>query len=299
MRARKNNLSALFLFALFTILTLPSLSPAADLYELGRNAVGFANNARPGSTLLLSQDGQADWLVGARLERKEAYRILDQACVPVSQNTAIKGGLTLAFPFLVGAGKACFIDEGAKSIRLLSDFRASLPRGPYSAAYAGADDKAAYFLVNGARIDGSSGYLQLVSIAKDTLAVAVGPLVTDVPGASGSMVFAQEAEWIASWPGSLYKVELAKLQSLIKSGKTAAFSQVATEEFSGIEGMSLFVLANERSFLYFNGDFAESYVVARANGARTSVQLACAPLAGYDKQWLTLCNGHLVESWGE
>jgi hypothetical protein len=295
MRTQTNKIALFFLLSIF-----PAHSRAAEIARLDRSVVGFANNAVPGSVLLLSQDGQADWLKDARAERKQTYRIIDQACSPTSQNTTTmgsKGGLTLASPFLVGVGTACYIDEANKTIRLLSDFTKSLPTGAYSAVYAGADTVAAYFLINGRPFpDGTDGYLDLVTLDKRTLKVSVRELVKEVPGFSGAMVFDQDAVWVTSWPGSIYKVDLAALQGVIRAGGEVSFPKVAIQKFHDIDGMSLFLLANESSLLYDNGAY-ESYTVNRQSGARTIVKPSCTPIASYQTQWLVLCNGNTVETW--
>ncbi len=289
-------------FLSFFLLLIPHVAFAAEIARFDHNVAGFENHAVPGSVLLISQDGQADWLNGTRIERKASYKVLDKICTPSTQDTSLMGaggGMTLAYPFLVGVERACYIDEKTKSIRLLADFHASLPRNPYSLVYAGADEAAAYFLINGRPYpDGKEGYLELVTIDKQTLKVSVKGLATAVPGYSGANFFDRDTIWITSWPGSIYKMAFSDLHALVQRGGSAPFPQIATEEFHGIDGMSLFMLGNDRAFLYYNGEY-ESYTVNRSNGVRTTVKPSCLPISGLQSQWLVLCNGNTLESWSE
>ena len=131
---------------------------------------------------------------------------------------------------------------------------------------------------------------------KRSLKVDLRELVTDVPGLSGAMLLERDTLWVTVWPGSIFKISLLKLQDLIHSGGKLSFAKLATQEFREIEGMSIFMLGNDRFFLYYNGE-NESYTVQRSSGARKVVKPNCLPISGFQEQWLTLCNGNSLESW--
>jgi hypothetical protein len=289
---------------LLSLFLLPGLSSGAEILRLNRAVVGFEDHGAPGSMMLISQDGQTDWVTGLKAERKVAYKIEDQRCAPSSQSTVYtaQNGLTLAYPFLVGVGRACYIDERTKNIRLLLDYEASLPKDAYAAAYAGADEGSAYFLINGRPFpEGKEGYIWAVIIDKRSLSVRLRPLLNGVPGYSGAMLSEGGLVWVTAWEdgaNSLYKLPLGKLHALIRSGRTAPFAELAQNAFSGAEGMSFFMLGNDRSLLYYNGEF-ESFLLDKATGRTSVVKPACEPIAGHRGQWLTLCNGTSVETWSE
>lgn len=273
---------------------LSGLVQAEEIKKFPEAVVAFENHAEPGSILFLSASGQAEWFKSTHSEKTSSYSVADAACTPRSQNTG-NGGLTLAYPFLVGAGTACFIDEAQHSIRLLSNFSDQLPSGAFAAVYAGSSAESAYFVINGRTFpDGEEGYLMLVSIDLKSHAVGIRPLATAVPDFSGGMLKEGSTIWVSTWPGAIYKMDLSALQALIQKGGTAPFSELATLQFHDFEGMNAFLLANDSSFLYFNaGD--ESYLIDRATGERKVVSTSCEPLMGLKEKWLVLCEGKSLE----
>lgn len=293
----------------FVLLWMVSLSAFAstsqEVMRFNRSVAGFVDFSSPGRLLLISEDGQANWVEDLKIQKSLTYQITAPECVPRTQSTMVMGdgvsgqGLTLAYPFLVGVERVCYIDEAAQTIRLLANLRPELPRDTFLAVHAGSDAEASYFLING-RIypKGTSGYLLLLTIDKRTLQTSLRELVTGVPGLSGAMFFSEDALWVTSWEGTndIHKIPVQKLHDLIHSGEKQVFGALASTEWSGIDGFSFFMLANEHSFFYHNEGY-ESYLVNRQDGTRSMELPLCPPIAGYGQGWLVLCDGTRIEKW--
>lgn len=284
-----------FFLAFYVVgtLTLDRSALAEEIYGFDRAVVGLADQRSPGSALFISSDGRADWFQGGKFKRSQSYSVVHPECLPKSQSTS-SGGLTLAYPFLVGTSTACIIDESSRSIRLLASF--GWRSNSFSATYAGEGPTTFNFLINGRPWD-TEGYLGLVTIDKTTLVVKSRELMSDVPGYSGAMVFEGGNVWVTVWAGDnlIYKISGAKLGELAQSGAKASFASVMTQAHAGIEGLSLFMLASEDSFFYYNGEY-ESYLIEKGSGRQKKIVQDCEPIVSYGKQWLVLCGGLGLEA---
>ena len=188
--------------------------------------------------------------------------------------------------------------EVAGSIRLLNNFKSSLPRNAFSVSYAGQDASAFYFLINGRPYpEGTAGYISALVISKADQKVSVRSLLSDVPGFSAAMVYDGAQMWVATWfqTNDIYKLSTAQLIDLIQKGRTAKFSDVAVKNAGGFEGMSSFALKNESGFLFYNEGF-DSFKVNAGNGVATPLQTPCEPVSGEKTVWLGLCDGTRLEA---
>lgn len=285
---------------LLAVMILSRFAFSAEILKTDRDVTAFSNYASPGSILLLSSDGRANWVLDAKQTKVASYKITDKDCVPASQSTADMGdtpGMLLAYPFLVGMAQACVIDKKTNSIHSIAKFT-DLPENAYSLTYAGDDSTTSYFIMNG-KPWASDGYLFLVSIDKTNFSVKLRQFATAVPGSSGAMWRDSKSLWITSWPGEIYEIPNDRLLAAIKSGGKLVFSQLATRRFAGIDGMSLFMMGNDDSLLYYNTADYESYTVNRTSGARNIIKPPCEPISGAQKDWLILCNGRSLQTWRE
>ncbi len=297
MRIALNNV---FSFSIvLTLFSTLSVS-AAEVVRVSQKSFAFKNNSSPRSVLLLSETGSAVWVNDLKPATGKTYKT-DVACNLKTQNTVMmgdpEGGMTLAYPYFVGVGKVCFIDEAAGAIRLISNFKNSLPRNAFSASYAGQDATALYFLINGRPYpEGTAGYISALVISKADQKVSVRSLLSDVPGFSAAMVYDGAQMWVTTWlqTNDIYKISSALLLDLIQKGRTAKFSEVAVKIADGFEGMSSFALKNESGFLFYNEGF-DSFKVNSNTGAATPLQTLCEPVSGEKNAWLGLCDETRLE----
>lgn len=298
MRIVHNNLiSFVYVLILFTTLS----ASAVEVARVSQKSVGFNNYTSPvSSVLLLSDAGQALWLYDLKPAVTKTYTI-DPACGLKTQNTVVmdgpEGGMTLAYPYFVGVGKVCLIDEATNSIRLLNNFRTSLPRSSFSVVYAGQDTNALYFLINGRPYpEGTAGYISVLVINKADQKVSIRNLLSGVPGFSAAMIYDGAQIWVTTWlqKNDIYKISSAQLMTLIQKGSTAQFSDVAVKTAGGFEGMSSFALKNETGFLFYNEGF-DSFKVSSLNPSTQPVNASCEPIAGAKAAWLGLCDGTRLE----
>lgn len=271
---------------------------ADEIFRFEHNVVPFVNYT-DGNVLFLSSNGQADWMNTETQEIKSgSYSITNPKCIPYNQNTTSMdgspAGMTLAYPFLVGLGWICAIDENAHAINLLSEF--SLPTNFYSIIYAGEDEISSYFLINSKPTKGT-GYLNLLSINKKTFFVSTKVFATDVPGYSGAMLYDNGDVWVTTWPSKIYKISKENFINTAVSNTSAKFPHIAQlEPFNNGMEMSLFMLKNNNSFLYFNEDYG-SYTINFSNKKMSNVSLPCLPVSGYGEEWLLLCNNVSLQTW--
>lgn len=294
-------LQSSFIFLLFTLLFQSVF--ATELFKFDRNVAGFVNYSSPQSLMFSSQDGKTNWMTDTTVIKTTNYQIINSICTPRSQNTmdmdGSQAGMTLAYPFLVGIGFVCKIDEQRNSIYLVSNF--TVPENAYSVVYAGQDTNSAYFLINSKPTQGD-GYLHLVSISKLTDQVTTRVFATNVPGYSGAMLFDNGDVFVTSWPKKIFKISNSNLLRLAQGSTQANFLQIAQLVFSGIDGMSFFMLKNDKSLLYYNvydGEDYDSYTVNVSNKIRSNVSIPCPPVAGYKQEWLLLCGGTSLQTWYE
>lgn len=303
MRLLKNKLTAI---VLLSILSSCLSASAVEIMRFDHKVAGFQDFANTGRHLVINENGDGYWMTGTRLQYEVKYKVTDDSCVPRTQSTMVMGddvsgqGLTLAYPFLFGAERVCYINDKTRSIDLLKNFRPQLPRDYFSAVYAGETSDNSYFLINGRPYpDGEAGYLLLVIIDKQTLEVTLKELVNDVPGLSGAMLYTGDYVWITSWMNTndIYRIPTDSLHRLISTGQTGSFLELATKVHSGIDGMSFFMLGNDSEFIYYNEGY-DSYTVDKRTGV-VGPAPSCSPVIGHDKGWLVLCDGvslHAVES---
>lgn len=302
MRTAVRKLQSLLCLAAVMSLSLP-LSAQTQSLLLDQKMVGFVDNGAFDSVLFLSETGVAEWVKNFTVIRKAAYKITDPQCVPRSQSTMMMGasgrGMTLAYPFLVGVERVCYIDEQSGTIRMLANLRSQVRADSFSAVFAGVDNSAAYFLINGREFpDGENGYVLLVTIDKASLQVQVRRLMNDLPGLSGAMVRTRDSIWVTAWDATndIYKLSSVQVVSAIRRGPSASFLQLAKKVAGGIEGLSLFMLANDSSFLYQNDDYG-NYVVDFTSGSARTVTPPCLAVAGAQDGWLVLCDGTHLKKW--
>ena len=235
---------------LFAALLFPHAVLANKISQFDRSVFGFVNHNSSQSLLFISSDGKADWMNDTSITKKVSYAIANPSCTPRGQNTMTmdknQGGMTLAYPFLVGVGWVCKIDDQTNSIHLISQF--TVPENAYSVVYAGEDESTSYFLLN-SKPWKSDGYLHLISIHKLTSQVTTRVFATNVPGYSGAMLFDKNGVWVTTWPGKIYKIPHETIISLAKEMSRENFSQISQLMFSGINGMSLFMLPTKFSFV--------------------------------------------------
>lgn len=301
MRTPRNNFFSLIL--LIAVAGAAGPAGAESLLQLDRAVTAFPDHAAEAATLLISEDGRADFLENGRRTRERKFRVAHRDCRPLSANTVsldTAGGLTLAYPFLVGTDRICYLDESAGVLRLLARFGAGLPAGAFSAVYAGQNALETRFLINGREFpDARAGYIWLLTVNRRNLHVQLRELITDVPDFSGGMLFEPGRIWIGTYPGQLHRVLLADLDALIASGRSTPFARIAATGFSTGDGLNGFLLGNARYFLFDNGNVAgfESYLIEKKNGFRTQVKPPCPPVAGRGDGWLLLCNRNSLELW--
>lgn len=277
----------------FLALALSASGVAEELLRVPGPVVGFADQAsRDASVLLLSKEGQAYWVGAQKSLRSVHYRVESELCRPATQATAMDSpGMTLAYPFLVGIKHACRIDEGTGTIRLIASLGEQLPANAFSVSFAGDDAEASYFVINGRPWE-TEGYLLGLTIQKKTRQATLRKLVTGVPGYSGAMAYHGGSLWITVWEGSnsIYQIDGQRLLSSLRNGASTSFAAIAEKKFAGIEGLSLYLVVNEASWLYFNGGYG-SYLVEKRDGARAEVSPKCEPIVGVGTGWLLLCDG--------
>lgn len=290
------------MFSIAAILTLfASLSAlGTELVRTNQKSVAFRNYSSSSSIILLGQAGQLVMLNDLKAVKGKVYKV-DTSCNLKTQNTVMmstdEGGMTLAYPYFVGVGKVCMMDETTNSIRLVSNFKTSLPRNAFSVTYAGQDSTAVYFLLNGRPYpEGTVGYISALVINKADQKVSVRNLLTDVPGFSAAMVYDGAQIWVTTWyqTNDIYKLSTAQLLDLIKTSGTAQFSSVTTKTVGGFEGMSSFALKNDSGFLFFNDGF-DSFKINLPNSAPAPIKPSCEPIAGEKTSWISLCEGTRLE----
>jgi len=285
----------IFRFSCLFSFSLISAVSASELHHFDRNVVGFVDHTSEDSILMISEDGNADWIKDTNIIKKNTYNITHENCIPRSQSTmtmdAEQSGMTLAYPFLVGVGRVCKIDEETNSINLVTNF--DIPTNSYSIVYAGEDTNTSYFLMN-VRPWTTEGYLLLVSINKTHSQVETRILMKNVPGLSGAMHFNKSDIWVTSWPGKIYKVSSQKVIDLIHTGAQTDFLNIAELSFENIDGMSFFLLANNHSLLYYNYEY-ESYMVNISKATQSNVSVPCLPIKGYHDGWLVLCEQNSLQ----
>lgn len=287
-------------FFVFFIVFCTSIASAAEVLRFDQSVAGFVNYNRSQSLLFMTENGQANFVSvsdAPRITHTASYKITNPNCVPFGQNTTTMDGshtgMTLAYPFLVGVGWACIIDEATNTINLISEF--PLPENPYSIVYAGEDQNTSYFLMNN-KLWSGIGYLHLVSIDKNTHSITTKIVAQNVTGYSGAMLFDSGDVWVTVWPGKIYKILQQNVVSLWHATAPVNFAQLAQLEFSNISGMSLFMLTNNHSLLYYNDEY-ESYTVQKENKKVVDASLSCVPISGYNQDWLVLCNGTSLQTW--
>lgn len=280
------------------ILMMSAVGQATSVLKLDRQVFAFADYAAQSSILLISPDGLTDWYTNSRAVKGPAFKVADRDCTPLSQNTLsmdAAGGMTLAYPFLVGVDRVCYFDESTKTLRLLGRFSDQLPNNSFSAVYAGSDQSSVHFLVNGRVFPQmKTGYLFLVSVHKKTLMISTREIVNEVPGYSGGMFYENQNIWISTYPGRIFKIVTADLQSLISSGAKTTFSQIAAETVKGFEGLNGYMLASHELFYFYNRD-DQSYTVNRQTRERKVVSTPCEPVAAQGARWLMLCSANSLE----
>ena len=273
---------------------------ATELVRLDQKVNAFINFGVNDSVFLISEKGNSFWLNSLKNSAGKTYNI-DPACNISTQNTvamdAGEGGMVLAYPYFVGIGKLCQIDELTNRIRLVSSFSNQLPQNPFSLSFAGSDDTSLYFILNGRPYpNGNAGYISALVVNKATSKVVVKNLLTDVPGFSAAMIYDNDQLWITSWlnTNDIYKISSSKLLAMIKASAVSKFSDIAAKAVGGFEGMSSFAFKNQTGFLFYNAGF-DSYSVSLANGNSTPATLSCEPIAPAKTQWLFLCDGNRLE----
>lgn len=285
--------------ALFLPLSL--WAQTETVLQMDRSVAVFADHASEKRDLLLiSENGQADFVNSERIVSSRRFRVTHPDCKPLTQNTVsmdAPGGLTLAYPFLVGADRVCMLNERTGTLRLLANFAAGLPTGTFSAVYAGTADNHSLFLINGREFpNATTGYIYLLKINKSTLQVELQKIIQGVPGYSGGMFYDSQKIWINSYPGKLYRLLTEDLHTLIRSRRLADFSEVAVESFRIGNGLSSYMLSNDTHFLYSNDDY-ESYFIEKRTGFRYVTQPPCPPVSGHGRQWLILCGKNSLQRW--
>lgn len=297
MRTVLNNLVS-FAAAFIFWTALPA--SATEVARVSQKSAAFKNYSSANSVLLLSEAGQGLWVNDLKPALSKTYAV-EAACGLKTQNTVVmgepEGGMTLAYPYFVGVGKVCWVDEATNSIRLISNFKSSLPRNSFSVSFAGQDANALYFLINGRPYpEGTAGYISALVINKVDKKVSVRSLLSDVPGFSAAMIYDGAQIWVATWlqKNDIYKISSAQLIALIQKGSTAKFSDLAVKAAGGFEGMSSFALKNETSFLFYN-EGIDSFKLNALNSSVTPVQPSCEPIAGEKNAWLSLCDGTRLE----
>lgn len=288
----------IFLLSLFSA----QIATANELFRFNREVVGFVDYKTKDDMLFISQNGQADWMtISTQATESVSYHITNSNCIPSSQNPmSMEGttdsphaGMTFAYPFLVGLGWVCVIDDKNNSIDFVSEF--SLPENFYSIVYAGEDQNSSYFLMNSKPTKGT-GYLHLVSINKKTFAVTTKVFATNVPGYSGAMLYDSGDVWVSTWPAKIYKISRQNLMNTTQSGAQANFTQIAQLELNNGMEMSFFMLRNNNALLYFNEDYG-SYTINFSSKKMFNVSLPCLPVSGYGQEWLVLCNSISLQNW--
>lgn len=281
---------------------------AVELFRFDRKVVGFQNHAKQGSVLFVSDDGRADWFQDGKLERKTEYQVRDKKCRMNSQDTSSMaeiGGMTLAYPFLVGLGRVCYLQESDHTVRLVWDFEARLIEGSFSATYAGENQEYSYFLINGRNIKSEEdGYLSLIRIHKlEKLATWTPDFITGLFGFSGAMVPDSNSVWVTTAlapEGGIFQILFEKLHAQAKATHPDKFCSLTTDKIFQIENgrLSIFMLSNQTSFLYYNGTDYPSFTVSKNTGKEQEKPFSnrCIPVSGLANQWLILCDGTVLET---
>src|SRR6476469_6197924 len=100
----------------------------------------------------MSEAGEVYIVNNLHLSQQSRYEV-DPSCNLKTQDPSFngtgEGGMTLVYPYFVGLGKVCFIDEARKRIGLMNDFKKQLPRNAFTIIFAGGDNQHLYFVMNG------------------------------------------------------------------------------------------------------------------------------------------------------
>lgn len=287
------------IFLSFSLTLCASQVALASFYQFASPTTGYVNYLEPAlnEIFFLSQDGSAFWFRQSQLKAAEKFQVAER-CKSLTQNTVAmstgEGGLTLAYPFLVGVDRVCLIDENKKNVSLVTELSHRLPQNVFAASFAGRKEQLYYFLINGREFPSAkSGYLQLLTINSVTLQFEIRELFHDVPDFSGALLYDRENIWVTTYPGKIYKIPTAALHSLIDSARTMAFLSLALLESRTTADLNAYMLKGQNYFLFYNENYP-SYLVHHSNKAQTPVELSCEPLLNFSpagrNQWLTLCD---------
>lgn len=286
----------------FVLLILIQINLSAkEIIQFNYPVVGYTNYAKINSLLFISDNGTATWFENLKNISEKNYKISSSECLAKSQNTSQMdteiSGLTLAFPFMVGLDRACVIDETTQTIKLISNYRQALPKNAFSIAYLNEDSNFSYFLINGREFPNADyGYISILSINKKTFATSIDAFISDIPGFSAAMLVDSKEFFITTWEGQneIYKMSVDSLTKLAQNKKIAKFNQLANKVTVSFTGMSTFVIKNNTHFLFYNKDY-ENYLINSITGLRENFRSACTPIAGYQNNWIVLCNDNRVE----
>jgi hypothetical protein len=274
---------------------------AASFFRFSAPTTGFVNYLQPeqNEIFFLSDRGASYWLRQGQLKASGQYQVAER-CRSLTQNTVAmstgEGGLTLAFPFLVGVDRVCRIDENNRRISLVAELSSRLPKNTFAASFAGRKDQLYYFLINGREFPtAQSGYVQLLTLSLTSEEVKVQPLLNDVPDFSGALLYDQDKIWINTFPGKIYQLSTAKIQRLIDRSQSAAFLTVAQLETGTTAELNGYMLKGQNYFLFYNEGY-QSYLIHHATRTQTNIDLNCEPLLNFSpagsNQWFALCNRH-------